>query len=362
MRETVLVTGSSGRVGAAVAERLATTYQVVGFDRKAPPEAHVGIDHVAADLCSDASVRAGLDAVRRRHGERLAAVLHLAAYCDLSGEDSPQYDEVNVRGIQRLLRGLEPFRLGQFVLGSTILVHRPCRPGQHLTEDWPLEPRWAYPRSKLQAEEAVRALHGEAPYVLLRLAALYDDSCRCAPLAHQVQRILERRLTSHLFPGNVRHGRPFVHRDDVVEALARVVDRRAQLPAELPLLIGEPKPVSYHDLQVTLGRLLHHEDWETRAIPKGLARMGAWLQDHLPFVEGPALRPRMIDQADDHYALDISRAYKLLDWERRHSLKETLPKMVAALQADPCAWYRENGLRPPADLKGTREPVGQSCS
>src|SRR5439155_25276026 len=120
-----------------------------------------------------------------------------------------------------------------------------------------------------RAEQAVRALHGAAPYVLLRLAEVYDDGCRCVPLAQQMQRILERRLTSHLFPGNVQHGRPFVHRDDVVEALARVVDRRAQLPAELPLLIGEPEAVSYRDLQVTLGRLLHHEEWETRAIPKG---------------------------------------------------------------------------------------------
>jgi nucleoside-diphosphate-sugar epimerase len=362
MRETVLVTGSSGRVGAAVAERLATTYQVVGFDRQAPAEAPAGIDSLAVDLCSDGSVRAGLDAVRRRHGERLAAVLHLAAYCDLSDDASPSYDEVNVRGTERLLRVLQAFQLGQFVLGSTILVHRPCHPGQHITEDWPLDPRWAYPRSKLQSEEAVRALHGAAPFVLVRLAEVYDDDCHCAPLARQVQRILERRLTSHLFPGNVHHGRPFVHREDVVEALARVVGRRAQLPAELPLLIGEPETVSYRELQVTLGRLLYHEEWRTRAIPKGLARMGVWLQDHLPFVEEPPLRPRMIDQADDHYALDISRAYKLLDWESHRSLRETLPKMVAALQADPCAWYWANGLNPPANLRGTREPIGQGAA
>jgi nucleoside-diphosphate-sugar epimerase len=52
----------------------------------------------------------------------------------------------------------------------------------------------------------------------------------------------------------------------------------------------------------------------------------------------------MIDHADDHYALDASRAKELLGWEARHSLRETLPKMVAALKADPEGWYRENGL------------------
>src|SRR5262249_30486562 len=121
MRETVLVTGSSGCVGAAVAERLAAAYQGGGLDRKAPPEAHAGMDHLAVDLCSDTGVRAGLEEVRRRHGEQLAAVVHLAAYCDLSGADSPQYHAVNVRGTERLLHGLQTFQIGQFVLGSTIL-------------------------------------------------------------------------------------------------------------------------------------------------------------------------------------------------------------------------------------------------
>jgi nucleoside-diphosphate-sugar epimerase len=49
----------------------------------------------------------------------------------------------------------------------------------------------------------------------------------------------------------------------------------------------------------------------------------------------------MIALADDHYALDISRARTLLGWEPRHSLRETLPKMITALKADPPGWYRK---------------------
>src|SRR5438105_15324928 len=52
----------------------------------------------------------------------------------------------------------------------------------------------------------------------------------------------------------------------------------------------------------------------------------------------------MIDIADDHYALDITRARTLLGWEPRHSLRETLPTMIAALKADPVGWYRANKL------------------
>jgi|NGEPerStandDraft_6_1074524.scaffolds.fasta_scaffold606430_2 nucleoside-diphosphate-sugar epimerase len=35
-KETILITGTSGRLGYPVAKRLAETFNVVGFDRRAP--------------------------------------------------------------------------------------------------------------------------------------------------------------------------------------------------------------------------------------------------------------------------------------------------------------------------------------
>ena len=64
----------------------------------------------------------------------------------------------------------------------------------------------------------------------------------------------------------------------------------------------------------------------------------------MPLVEEPFIKPWMVDLADDHYQLDISRARKTLGWKPRHSLRDTLPKMVAALKRDPAAWYREHEL------------------
>jgi hypothetical protein len=75
------------------------------------------------------------------------------------------------------------------------------------------------------------------------------------------------------------------------------------------------------------------------------------------------IRPWMVDRANDHYALDISRARDVLGWNPKRSLRDTLPKMVAALKADPIGFYRENELQPPppaaADETGpssTRQP------
>lgn len=359
-QEVVLVTGSSGLIGSALVRRLADNHRVIGFDREGAPHPPPQAECVCVDLTSDESVRAGLDRVRHGYGERIASVIHLAAYYDFSGEPSPKYDEITVRGTDRLLGGLRGFDVGQFVFSSTMLVHAPTEPGRPIDEDWPLEPKWDYPQSKVKTEALIRAQRGDVPAMLLRIAGVYDGHCRSIPLAHQIRRIYERWLTSRVFPGDITHGQAFLHLDDLVDAIERVVDRRAELPPELVLLLGEPDTLSYDELQRAFGRLIHDEPWETREIPKALAKAGAWVQDQIPLGEEPFIKPWMIDLADDHYELDISRARDLLGWEPTHSLRATLPAMVAALKADPVRWYRENKLEPPSWLEdATKGPSAE---
>jgi nucleoside-diphosphate-sugar epimerase len=358
----VLITGSSGFIGNAAVERFAHDFTVIGFDRPGMPYPPAAAECVEVDLSSGESVRDGLASVRARHGERIASVIHLAAYYDFSGDPSPLYDEITIRGTQRLLRGLRQFRVEQFVFSSTMLVHAPCEPGERIDEDWPLEPKWDYPQSKVDTEELIRREHGDIPYVLMRIAGVYDDACHSIPLANQMQRINERWLTSHVYPGDVTHGQAFLHLKDLIDAIARLVKRRDRLPRELVLLLGEPETLGYDELQRAFGQLLHGESWETAEIPKAVAKTGAWLQDNMPLVEEPFIKPWMIDLADDHYALDITRARTLLGWVPKHSLRETLPKMVAALKSDPAGWYEENKLKGPEEADELEdqptEPVG----
>src|SRR3982750_3925890 len=97
---TVVITGGSGRIGAAAALRLQNEYDVVAFDRAGPPHPPPGIETVNVDLTDEESVREGLRSVRDRHGPRITSFLHLAAYYDFSGEPSPLYEEINVRGTE----------------------------------------------------------------------------------------------------------------------------------------------------------------------------------------------------------------------------------------------------------------------
>ena len=356
-RPLVVITGASGSIGSQLVERLRRTYRVVGLDRT-PAEGR--FESIEFDLTDDASVELALRKLRERHGDRIASVVHLAAYFDFSGEESPLYEAVNVEGTRRLLRHLRDFEVGQFVYSGTMLVHQPAPPGGLIDEETPLAPAWPYPWSKARTEEVIREGAGEIPVLILRLAGLYDDRTAVPTLSHQIARIYERDPKSHLYAGDTSAGQAAIHLDDMLDLFVRGIDRRARLGRETVVLAGEPEVMSYDALQDEIGRLIHGEEtWRTINVPEPLAKAGAWVQtksepavpDALDQGQKPFIRPFMIDMASDHYALDISRARDLLEWEPKHRLRDGLASLVRALKDDPLGWYEANGITPPPWLE-----------
>lgn len=360
--DTVLITGSSGFIGSALVHRLSGRFGLVGLDRMAsrapPPQAEC----VCIDLTSEEGVSGALERVRIAYGSRIASVIHLAAYYDLSGDPSPLYEEITLGGTERLLRTLQAFEVEQFIFSSTMLVHAPTTPGTPITESSPIGPRWPYPMSKVETEALIRERHGKIPIVIARLAGVYDDHGRNAFLAQQISRIYERQLVAGLLPGDIRHGQAFVHLEDVCEAFASLIDKRGQLPSELALLLGEPETMSYDEVQRIAAQSLRGVELETKRIPKALAKTGAWLEEEV-LNEDPFIRPWMVDYADDHYELDVIRARTMLDWQPRHTLRATLPKILAELKAEPIRWYRDNKLEDAAVAgDAVRPPHPESSS
>ncbi len=349
----VVITGAAGNIGRSLASALSDAYTVVGLDR-GNDEADFPLFDV--DLTDDMAVERAFAQVREQFGARVASLVHLVAYFDFSGEPSRLYETVNVEGTRRLLRVLRGFEVEQFVYASTMLVHAPCRPGERISETQPIDPRWAYPKSKAAAEKVIKAEHGSIPYVLLRLAGIYDECSMVPTMAHQMARIYDRSFESYFYSGSPLVGQSMLHRDDMLDAFRRTIDRRHELQDEAEILVGEPDAIGYDALQDELGYLIHgQEDWPTLRVPKRVAAAGAWAQDKLEPVipdaidqgEDPFIRPFMVYMADDHYALDISRARELLGWEPKRRLKEVLPAMVANLKSDPLGWYKRNEVTPP---------------
>lgn len=364
-RPIVLITGATGNLGRSLGKALRRDFRIAGLDMKAQGAEFPVFE---ADFTSQSSVELALRKFRDAFGSHIASVIHLVAYFDFTGEEKPLYETVNVDGTRRLLHALQDFEVEQFIYASSMLVHAPCRPGEHIDEQQPIEPRWAYPKSKAAAEAVVRAEHKAIPYVILRLAGVYDEHAMVPTLARQIARIYERDFQSYFYSGSTLVGQAMLHRDDMLEAFHRTVDRRAVLPPETEILIGEADAIGYDALQDELGYLIHGvDDWPTVRVPKPIAAVGAWthgkLEPVIPDVidggEVPFIKPFMVAMADDHYALDIRRARELLGWEPRHRLKNELPKLVAALKNDPSAWYKTNGITPPSWL-GDAEAIGKN--
>ena len=63
-------------------------------------------------------------------------------------------------------------------------LHAPCEPGERIDEDWPFEPKWDYPKSKVETEQLILRERGDVPVVFLRIAGVYDDRWHSIPIAH----------------------------------------------------------------------------------------------------------------------------------------------------------------------------------
>lgn len=348
-RPAVIVTGSSGMLGRGVCVRLADAgYQVFGFDRVGwpePPKDNEYVRDIECDVTDSVSVRAAMQKTHSLTGGKLASVVHLAAYYDFSGEDSERYQEVTINGTDRLLNELEDFQCDQFVFTSTMLIHAPCEVGEHIAEDAPQEAKWPYPQSKVKTERLIRDGHPNVRSVFLRIAGVYTDYGRQPTLVQQIKRIYEKDFQGYFFPGDTRTGQSVVHVEDAVDAIVRTVQRRDSIEPKTAILIGEPEPLSYETLQDLVGQQLHGEEWTTFYVPPAIAKLGASVSDAAQ--GGDAfIKPFMVSMADDHYALDVSRANELLGWKPEHCLRSTLSEITKLLKSDPDVWYRKNGIEP----------------
>lgn len=348
-KPVVLITGVSGDVGEAVVSALGNAFTVVGMDQTGKS---ASVPIIPVDLTINDSVGHAFETFRNCYGSSIASVIHLAGYFDFTGEDNPLYHHLNVDGTRRLMRALGPFHVEQILYAGTMLVHAAVRPGEYFDEERRLDPQWIYPRSKIEAEQVILTEHGVVPYVLFHLAGLYSDKVVVPTLGHQIARIWEWSVESHLYPGNRDTGQSMVHHADMADAFRRAVERRRELPPETTILVGEPDPIGYAALQDRLGELLHAQQWTTLRVPQSAAAAGAWVEEqllpHMPKVLGggrePFVRPFMAWQGSDHYALDIRRAKSLLGWSPNHRLESMLPTIVDALKRDPKGWYAANKI------------------
>ena len=165
----ILVTGSSGHIGSAVAARLAQEARIVGLDRRPGP-----FTTRAGEIVDDELVRQlirGTDVVVH------TAALHVP---DLGRATARQFRRVNVEATRGLIDAALAAGVARFVLLSTTSVYgcssRSGPPATWVDENLPPKPEDEYDRTKLEAEAICRdAANARLTTVILRLARCFPE-------------------------------------------------------------------------------------------------------------------------------------------------------------------------------------------
>ncbi len=169
----VVVTGSSGRIGGAIAARLALRHQVTGIDRRPGALTAEVVD--VRDTGRVAALLSGVDAIVH------TASLHVP---DLAASSPQDFQAVNVEATRRLLAAAGEAGVARFVYTSTTSLYGDAmlpEAGEAVWVDEALapRPRDVYDETKLAAEDACRvaARHGLA-CVALRMSRCFPEEPR----------------------------------------------------------------------------------------------------------------------------------------------------------------------------------------
>jgi len=165
----ILVTGSSGHIGSAVAARLAQEARIVGLDRRPGP-----FTTRAGEIEDDELVR---ELIRGTDVVVHTAALHVP---DLGRATARQFRRVNVEATRGLIDAALAAGVARFVLLSTTSVYgcssRSGPPATWVDENLPPKPEDEYDRTKLEAEAICRdAANARLTTVILRLARCFPE-------------------------------------------------------------------------------------------------------------------------------------------------------------------------------------------
>ncbi len=318
-----LVTGATGFVGGHLVEALRraghTVTALVRSPAKGAPLAERGVRLIEGDLHAAQALAAA--------AEGQDVVFHVAAVTSALG--AAGFHRPNVEGTARVVAAATAAGVGRLVHVSSLAAAGPAEPGRPLRGDEPGRPVTAYGRSKLAAEEAVRA--ARLPWTIIRPPMVYGPGDREFLRAFRAARLLG---ISPVF-GTGAQELVAVFAPDLAEAL--VAAAVAGATAGGTYVASHAEVFTQLDLARKLGRAVGREVTVPR-LPGLLARPILLASETAARLTG---RPTLLtsDKANEFFApawtADPSPLARDAGWIAAHDLDAGLRRT-----AD---WYRERG-------------------
>jgi UDP-glucose 4-epimerase len=321
----IVITGASGNVGTALLRRLQRKpgeHRLAGIARRPPRggQPYQDVEWTAVDL---ASPEAGpvLAAVFRGAD----AVVHLA--WGFQPSHDPDYlDRLGVGGTRAVVRAAHEAGVPHLVHMSSVGAYSPGPDdGSAVDEGWPTGgiDSLAYSREKVAAERLLdehELSHPDAPAIArLRPGLIVQRDSGSALLRYGLPAFVPAGLLRHvpLLPVDRSLVVPLVHTDDVADAVARVLDRRATGPFNLA---ADP-PITRDTIADVLGARPVH-------VPKAALRAAAWAAWQ---ARVQPLDPGWIDLAFAVPLLDTGRARRELGWSPAVDARSALAEVVTGM-------------------------------
>jgi nucleoside-diphosphate-sugar epimerase len=325
--KTVLVTGATGFVGGALAQRLSADGVYVRALARSPEKGRFlrdipNVEIVQGDITNAARMQAvtqGCD-----------VVFHVAAAT--SGPLADQ-QRANVDGTRNVLLAAAAAKVERVVHVSTVAVYG-YRVSGDITEDRPPDPGpVAYNRTKAEGERLVReigAQHG-LDYGIVRPGMVYGP--RSGMWTGVLFRVARRKPTPFLGNGSGRVLPIFI--DDLVDLMVIMATHPAARQ-ETFNAAADPAP-TWREFLGGYARLAGHESW--LGIPVWIGRLVAPLAELAMRLGGqPQDIPALISYVTSQKTYKMTKARDRLGWQPQTSLNAGI---------EHCApWLREKGLLP----------------
>jgi 2-alkyl-3-oxoalkanoate reductase len=328
MRGPVLLTGGSGFLGSHIADRLsAAGVEVRALVRRTSDTRHLsslpGIKLVQGSLDDPTSLTEATRGVR--------GIIHAAGL--IKAMRSQDFARVNTRGTANLLAAARAAcpNLDRFVHVSSLAAMGPSKDGRPRPEGSPPAPVTAYGRSKLTAEERVRAASGDIATVVVRPPVVHGPRDRETLAFFLAVKLGVLPLTGS--PGSVLS---MVYAPDCADVCVRALEADVASGSAFDVEDGVPET-----LETIIGHIEAAMGTRVRLrvpIPASALKLAAGVTELFGWATNrPVMltRDKVHELRAPHWVNDGMAARAALGWTPRVTFAEGASLSVA--------WYREAG-------------------
>lgn len=316
----VFITGASGFIGRALADRYAAAgAEVRGVDVRADPAAGV----VAGDVA--------LPGAWQEHAAGCDLVVHTAAVVSLRLRGADEVWRVNVLGTEHALQAAERAGAERFVHVSSVTVFGMTFP-DGVDERYPVRPSGIpYPDTKIASEQVVLQAHldGRVPVTVVRPGDVYGPRSR----AWAVQPVELLRARRFVVPAGGRGIFSPVYVDDLAAGVVAAAESPEAAGQVFTLSggVGVTNGDFFGSYATALGVRLP-------TVPAAVARRAAAVIDRLDRAGTGDVNPRAVEYLMRSGTYSIAKAQHVLGWEPRVGVEEGMERTLG--------WLRAEGLVP----------------